>query len=76
MILQALNQYYERLKDDPEADIPPLGFAGGRRSILLWCSMSDGKLVQVRDLREKVKNKTVPKSLTVPRSERKRASGY
>ena len=22
MILQALNQYYERLKDDPQADIP------------------------------------------------------
>ena len=26
MILQSLNQYYERLRDDPDADIPLFGF--------------------------------------------------
>jgi CRISPR-associated protein Csd1 len=72
MILQSLNKYYERLKDDPHADIPLLGF--GRQKIHFALVLnSSGKLVQVRDLREKPKNRPVPISLTVPMISKKRS---
>jgi CRISPR-associated protein Csd1 len=74
MILQSLNQYYERLKDDPQADIPLFGF--GRQKIHFALVISeDGKLVQVRDLREKPKNKPIAVSLTVPQIGKKRTCG-
>ncbi|MCG6536795.1 MAG: type I-C CRISPR-associated protein Cas8c/Csd1, partial [Syntrophales bacterium LBB04] len=72
MILQALNQYYERLKDDPQEEIPLLGF--GKQKIHFALVLNkDGKLIQIRDLREKPKNKPVPASLTLPQIGKKRA---
>lgn len=72
MIIQTLNQYYERLKDDPQADIPLYGF--GKQKIHFALVLDkNGKLVQVRDIREKPKNKPVPVSLTVPMIGKKRA---
>jgi CRISPR-associated protein Csd1 len=72
MILQTLNQYYERLKDDPQTDIPLYGF--GKQKIHFTLVLDkNGKLVQVRDIREKPKNKPVPVSLTVPMIGKKRA---
>jgi CRISPR-associated protein Csd1 len=72
MILQTLNKYYERLKDDPQIDIPLYGF--GRQKIHFVLVLDrNGKLVQVRDIREKPKNKPVPVSLTVPMIGKKRS---
>ncbi len=72
MILQTLNQYYERLKDNPETKIPLFGF--GRQKIHFAVVLNDdGQVVQVKDLRAKVKNKTVPASITVPMIGKKRA---
>ena len=72
MILQALDQYYERLKDDPQADIPLFGF--GKQKIHFALVLNkEGKLIQIRDLREKPKNKPVPISLTLPQIGKKRA---
>jgi len=72
MIIQTLNQYYERLKDDPQAEIPLYGF--GKQKIHFALILDkNGKLVQVRDIREKPKNKPVPVSLTVPMIGKKRA---
>jgi len=52
MIIQMLNQYYERLKDDLQADIPLYGF--GKQKIHFALVLDkNGKLVQVRDIREK-----------------------
>lgn len=74
MILQALNEYYERLADDPETGIPLLGF--GREKIHFALVLDqDGRLLQVKDLREKVKNKPVSKSFTVPVLGKKRSVG-
>ena len=72
MILQALNAYYERLKDDSHADIPLLGF--GKQKIHFALVLNkEGKLIQIRDIREKPKNKPVPVSLTVPVIGKKRS---
>ena len=72
MILQSLNQYYERLRGDPQADIPLFGF--GRQKIHFALVINNvGKLAQIRDLREKPKNKPVPASLTLPQIGKKRA---
>jgi CRISPR-associated protein Csd1 len=72
MILHALNQYYERLRDDDQTDIPLFGFGNQRIHFALVLN-EDGKLVQVRDIREKVKNKPIPVSLTVPQLGKKRS---
>lgn len=72
MILQALNTYYERLKDDGETHIPLPGF--GKQNIHFALMLDrDGCLVKARDLREKPKNKPVPISLTVPVLRKKRS---
>lgn len=67
-----MNQYYERLRDDPQADIPLFGF--GRQKIHFVLVINNvGKLVQTLDIREKPKNKPVPASLTLPQIGKKRA---
>lgn len=72
MILQALNQYYERLKGDPQSDIPLFGF--GKQKIHFALVLNEeGNLVQTRDIREVPKNKPVPVSLTVPQIGKKRS---
>jgi len=72
VILQALNSYYERLKDYAEADIPLKGF--GKQNIHFALVLDrNGCLVKVRDLREKPKNKPVPIPLTVPVLRKKRS---
>jgi CRISPR-associated protein Csd1 len=72
VILQALNTYYERLKDDGETHIPLPGF--GKQNIHFALMLDrDGCLVKARDLREKPKNKPVPISLTVPVLRKKRS---
>ncbi len=51
MILQALNRYYQRLADDPEADVAPPGFGQVKIGFALVLDRK-GKLVDVHDLRE------------------------
>jgi CRISPR-associated protein Csd1 len=73
MILQSLNQYYERLKDDPHTDIPLFGF--GKQKIHFALVLNkEGKLIQIRNIREKPKNKPVAASLTLPQIGKKRAA--
>ena len=73
MIIQALNEYYERLKENPEEDIPLSGFSKGKIHFALVLDKS-GKCIDVNDLREQSNNKNIPRQLTVP-AEAKRASG-
>lgn len=64
MILQALNEQYERLRDDPQEDIPLRGFSREKVQFefVLKCN---GQLLQVNDLRDERKT---AKSLIVPES--------
>lgn len=65
MILQALNDYYNRIKDDPDIDIPVLGFSVQKIHFALVINRN-GELVQTIDLRENAGKNLIPKLLTVP----------
>ncbi len=65
MILQALNSYYHRLKDDPDTEVPLPGFSMQKISFALVLNRS-GELLQVTDLRETVGKKPVARLLNVP----------
>lgn len=56
MILQALNQYYERLRSDPDSGVAPPGFGEAKISFELLLS-PEGKLIRVVDLRQGKKSK-------------------
>ncbi len=67
MILQALNTYYERMKDNADVDIPFLGFSSQKIHFALLLNR-EGKLLQVLDLRKTQGKKLLPKQITVPES--------
>ncbi len=74
MILQALNNYYQRLSADPSVDVPEPGFAPQKIS---FCFVLDrkGNLVQMRDLRKVEGKRKIPRMLVLPSLGKKRASG-
>jgi len=63
MIIQALNEYYNRIKQN--ANIPQIGFSREKISFALVLDKS-GKLVDVNDLREKGDSKNISTELIVP----------
>jgi CRISPR-associated protein Csd1 len=66
MILQALNQYYERLQADPSNDIAPYGFSRQKISFCV-CLEHDGSLFAFQPVvSEVVKGRPLPQSLVVP----------
>ncbi|HVK99876.1 MAG TPA: type I-C CRISPR-associated protein Cas8c/Csd1, partial [Dongiaceae bacterium] len=73
MILQALNQYYERKATDPESGIAPEGFEYKEIPFVLVLD-ADGCLVNVEDTRQTINKKLRARSFLVPQGE-KRASG-
>ncbi len=75
MILQALNQYYQRLADDPEQDVPTFGFSLQKIS---FCTViePDGSLVAFQPVvSEVVKGRPLPQSLIVPGQGKPSGSG-
>lgn len=54
MIIQALNEYYERLIDNPQEDIPLRGFSRRGISFVLIIA-KDGTLVDINDIRDERK---------------------
>jgi CRISPR-associated protein Csd1 len=65
MILQALNDYYERLKDNADMDIPFLGFSSQKIHFALLLN-PEGELLQVIDMRETQGKRLLPKQMIVP----------
>jgi CRISPR-associated protein Csd1 len=65
MILQALNQYYNRLKDDSESGIALPGFSVQRIHFAIVVS-KNGKLVHIKDIRNYEGKKPQPVELMVP----------
>lgn len=70
MIIQALNVYYERLKQKTNSIIPDFGFSNEKIHFALVLDQL-GELVDVKDLREKEGKKNVPKQLEVPSASKK-----
>lgn len=74
MILQALNDYYERKATEPGSDIPPYGFGVQRISFCLVLS-EDGEVIGTVDRREAQGKKLFPRALNAPMLPFKRAVG-
>ncbi|MFA7346514.1 MAG: type I-C CRISPR-associated protein Cas8c/Csd1 [Desulfurivibrionaceae bacterium] len=73
MILHALNQYYERLCDDPVSAIPLLGFGAQKIHFALVID-SNGTLVQGPvDLRNREGRRLTPMALIVPEAVKRTA---
>jgi len=73
MIIQALNEYYNRLKREQGSTIPSFGFSNEKIHFVLVIDKS-GKLVDVKDLREKGEKKNIAKQIIVP-APNKKSSG-
>ncbi len=67
MILPALNNYYGRLKENTDTNIPLLGFSSQKIHFALLLDR-EGKLLQVLDLRETQGKRLAPKQVVVPES--------
>jgi CRISPR-associated protein Csd1 len=69
MILQSLCKYYDRLQQNPDIDIPEIGFSQEKISYVIVLdkngSMIGGKPQDIRDTNEK--GKLTPKALFVPK---------
>lgn len=65
MILQALHQYYQRMVEDPDSDMPTLGTSMENISFALVLDR-DGQLQGIEDLREVDGKKLRPRKMAVP----------
>ena len=74
MILQALNEYYGRLRGYDEPAVPPLGFAWRPVSFALVVGRN-GSLIQVQDLREQAGKKLIARRMIVPSVGRMKSVG-
>jgi CRISPR-associated protein Csd1 len=70
MILQALNEYYNRKASDPQGGLAPEGFEPKAIPFVLVLDET-GRLVQLADRREGEGKKKVAKSVLVPQSVKK-----
>lgn len=65
MILQALSEYYDRLKDNPDVHIPLYGFSREKIHFAIEIDRK-GKLLRYLDIRGGVQNKKSPNEMIVP----------
>src|SRR5690606_27158845 len=70
MILSALVDYYQRLRDDPESGIAGPGYSQEKISYAIVLD-ADGQLVDVHDLRDTSGKKPQPQLLDVPQPEKR-----
>ena len=73
MILTALNDYYQRLAQDGTSGISPPGYSQEKISFEILLD-SEGRVIDVNDLRSNAGKTRVPKNICVPQPE-KRAAG-
>ena len=64
MILQSLNQFYERLAEDPEIEIPPYGYSFQNISFCIVLNPK-GKLIQFADIRREAGKRLVTQEIQV-----------
>ncbi len=72
MIIQSLNDYYRKLKDNPNENVPLFGFSRENISFALILS-PDGALIDVQDLRIRPQNRFIPLPMIVPDGGKKAA---
>jgi CRISPR-associated protein Csd1 len=64
MILQALNDYYERLKEDPDSGVAPIGYSPQKISLCIVINKK-GELIQFRPETRMEGKKALPKIVQV-----------
>ena len=70
MILQALNEYYQRKTAEPGSGLAELGFEQKELPFIIEIN-AQGELIQIEDTREGVGNKKVAQSFIVPQGVKK-----
>ncbi|GAU09436.1 type I-C CRISPR-associated protein Cas8c/Csd1 [Desulfoplanes formicivorans] len=70
MILQALHNYYERMRSDSDSGMPPYGTSMENISFALVLD-ANGNLRGIEDLREQYGKKLRPRKMAVPLAEKK-----
>lgn len=70
MILTALNDYYQRLREDPQSGIAAPGYSQERIGYTVVLA-SDGQVVAVEDEHEHSGKKRLPKRMVVPQPEKR-----
>lgn len=72
MILQALNELYERKRSDPDPArrLPPFGFEEKQIPFVIEIDAT-GRLVQIKDTRETVGKRKVGRTFLVPQGVKK-----
>lgn len=65
MILQALNEHYQRLLEDPDSRIAPPGYSPARVTHALVLN-TEGELIDIQPLTTRQGKKDLPRILTVP----------
>lgn len=74
MILQSLNQLYDRLADDPQYEIARPGYSSQKISFAVVLH-PDGRLHTIEDIREEKGKKRIPRQLLVPGQSKPSGSG-
>jgi|TARA_R110000868_G_scaffold411705_1_gene707750 CRISPR-associated protein Csd1 len=64
VILQSLNQFYERLAEDPEIEIAPYGYSSQKISFCIVINKK-GKLIQFSDIRREAGKRMVAQEIQV-----------
>ena len=70
MILQALNDYYQRKAAEPGSGLAELGFEQKELPFIIEIN-AQGELIQIEDTREGIGNKKTAQSFTVPQGVKK-----
>ena len=70
MILQALNDYFQRKTAEPGSGLAKLGFEQKELPFIIEIN-AQGELIQIEDTREGVGNKKIAQSFTVPQGVKK-----
>ena len=74
MILQSLNQLYDRLAADPEYEIAPPGYSSQSIAFVVVLHQ-DGRLHGIEDIREEKGKKRIPRKILVPGQSKPPGSG-
>lgn len=67
MILSALNDYYDRLSNNCDPDLPPIGYSVEKISYAIVLNHG-GDVVAIEDIRDTSSKKPKPKNIIVPQS--------
>lgn len=73
MIIQALVEYYDRMKGDPDMEIAPFGFETKPLQFIIVLD-ENGRFVNIEDVRERSGSRLIGKNFLLPRAKKRSGS--